>query len=118
MNKAIQIILSIGLVVATPLFATWGSDIMSIDAVKHWRMDDRITHVRGTIVETMGSDGFRMSDDTGEIRVRFANHELREFRFSSGMRVEVRGRIVHDHHSWDLEAQAIKLHDDAVIGLY
>lgn len=118
MNKVIQIVLSLCLLLTIPAFASWGSDIMSIDAIKHWRMDDRIAHVRGMIVETLGSDGFRMSDDTGEIRVRFANHELREFRFSPGMRVEVRGMVVHDHHSWDLEATAIKLHDDAVIGHY
>lgn len=118
MNKVIQSILVLSLALSIPAYAEWGSDIMSIDAVKHWRMDDRIAHVRGTIVETLGSEGFRLCDDTGEIRVRFANHELREFHFSSGMRVEVRGRIGHEHHSWDLEATAVKLHDDAVIGHY
>lgn len=111
-----HIILSLGLLLSIPVFAEWGSDIMSIDAVKHWRMDDRVAHVRGTIVETFGSDGFRMSDDTGELRVHFTNHELRDFHFHDGMRVEVRGRLAREHHSWDLEASAVRLHDKAVIG--
>ncbi len=106
------------LLLIVPVVADWGSEIMSIDAVKHWRMDDRIAHVRGTIVEVFEHEGFRMRDDTGELHVRFTNHELRSFHFHPGERVEVRGRIEREHHSWDLEANAVKLHDDAIIGYY
>lgn len=114
----------LGLLLSFSLFADWGDEIMSLDAVKHWRMDDRVVHVRGRIVETYGFDGFRIADDTGEIRVHFTNHELRDFHFKTGMRVEVKGLIVHeDHHHhewrdhhWDLEASSVRLHDGIVIG--
>ncbi len=118
MKNLLGFLFSVGIILTIPTFADWGSNVDSIDAIKHWRMDDRIAHVRGTIAEVLGSDGFRLTDDTGEIRIRFSNKELREFHFHSGMRVEVRGRVEREHHHWDLEATAVKLHDHFVVGEY
>ncbi len=118
MKQLIKYLFSVGIFLSVPAFADWGSDIMSIDAIKHWHMDDRIAHVRGTIAETFGHEGFKLCDDTGEIKIRFTNNELRDFHFHSGQRVEVRGRIEREHHHWDLEATAVRLHDDSVIGHY
>jgi len=120
MSHYYSLIFSFFMLLMAPVAAEWGSDIMSIDAVKHWEMDDRVVHVRGTIIELIGTEGFRMRDDTGELKVHYTNHELRDFPFHTGERVEVRGRIEreHRHHGWDLEATAVKLHDDATIGYY
>ncbi len=107
MNKSIIFLFS--LLFYSSLFADWGSDILSVDAIKHGYLDDSAAHVRGTIIETFGRDGFKLADDTGELRVRFGNDQLRDFAFHSGMRVEVRGDAELEHNSWDLRASAIKL---------
>ncbi len=116
MKHFLPALFAFSLLFSLPAFAGWGSDIMSIDSVKHWRMDDKVTHIQGTIIETLGHEGFRISDDTGEIHVRLDNKELKDFHFHTGMRVEVRGRIEHEHHGWDLQANAVKIQDDTIIG--
>lgn len=116
MKNVLKFLFTIGLLLTVPASADWGIDIMSIDAVKHWHMDDRVAHVRGTITEVFGREGFMLSDDTGEIRIRLSSRDLQDFDFHRDMRVEVRGRVLREHHHWDLDATAVKLHDDAVIG--
>lgn len=114
MKNTLVFILSF--LVSFNVFAEWGDNIMSVDAIKHWRMDDRVVHVRGTIIETFGSDGFKLADDTGEIRIHFTNQELRDFRFDTGMRVEIKGLVTRErHHRWDLEATNVRLHDGIII---
>lgn len=115
-RSVIKFIFSLCLLLSIPAFAGWGNDIMSIDAAKHWIMDNRMIHVRGTVSEVIGSEGFKLSDDTGEIYVSFMNSALKNFCFHSDMRVEVRGKLEHEHNQWNLEATAIRLHDDSVIG--
>ena len=112
------IVLSMGLLLSCPLLAVWGSNVMSIDAIKHFSPNNRIAHVRGTIVENLGYEGFSLIDDTGEIRVRFTNNDLRHFSFHNGMRVEVRGRIELEHQACDLEASAVQVLNTALIGHY
>lgn len=118
MRTIASLVLSMGLVLSPPLFAVWGSDVMSIDAIKHWGCDNQLTHVQGTIVENLGSKGFMILDDTGEIRVRFTNNDLRHYSFHNGMRVEVRGKVVRDQQAWDLKATAVQILETALIGQY
>ena len=94
------------------LITSWGSNIESVDAVKHWYMKDNTAHVRGTIIETFGADGFKLADDTGEMRVRFDNTT----HLHSGMRVEVCGEIERQNLAWDLRARSVRLSDNRVVG--
>jgi len=119
MGKLLLQFLAIGLCLTAQSFADWG-DTRSVEGIKSWSDTDREVHVLGTIREVYGSDGILLSDDTGEIRIHFTNGALRDYGFHTGQRVEVRGfverRPFHEHHHWDsqrweLEANAVKLHD-------
>lgn len=127
MKNVLPKLLALGLCLTAPVFADWG-DIHSIEGIKHWTESDREVHILGTIREVYGSDGILLTDDTGEIHVHFTNSALRDYGFRPGQRVEVRGLVerrpyYHEHHHWDshhweLEANAVKLHDGdgAIIG--
>jgi uncharacterized protein YdeI (BOF family) len=106
------------LIITSQCYANWGMEVMSADAVRHWRVCEHMVHVRGKITEVFGAEGFTLADDTGDIQVRLTNRELIDFGYHKGMYVEVRGRIDKGHRQWDLDATGIKLHDDAILGYH
>lgn len=105
-------------VIPLALFAEWSNDVKSIAEVREWKMDDRIVYVKGMISRLDADSGFYLADDTAEIHVHLDNKELREHNFKQGMRVEVKGRVVRDHHRADLNAHAVKFADGKIIGAY
>ena len=105
MSRAFLILLSISLILSLPLLASWGSNVMSADAVNHWRVQNQIAHVQGIITQVIDSEGFRLTDDTGNLDVFLSNNN---FHFHTGERVEVKGKLIQKQHNILFEATAIK----------
>ena len=91
------------------LNAYWGCDIASIDAIKHTKSGHQPIHVQGRIEQILGTSGFLLADDTGEINVHFTNQALKKCHFMPGMLVEVQGKPLHDNSIWTLETSSLIL---------
>lgn len=118
MKRVFALFIALYSLFVMPLFADWSEKIMSVGVAKHWTSDDRIVHLKGEIREVYGSEGFLLADDTGKLHVHLTNRSLQDYRFFAGQIVEVRGRIEREHRHWDIEANAVKLHDGTVVGHY
>jgi len=114
--KIVIHIYALSFLLCVPAFGDWGSNIMSVDAVKHWLITNERAQVQGIIVEVVGPEGFILSDDTGELRVHLGNQSLCDFAFQPNMRVEVRGIVERDNPEWDLEASGVQVRRDLIIG--